>query len=230
MTPRSLSLTHLVRQPRVAVEKPPLLLLLHGIGSNERDLFGLAEYLDERFLVISARAPNTRMPGSYAWFEIAFTQNGIVIDAEQAQRSLQLLTRFIEEVVSEHGADAERVYLAGFSQGAIMSACVALTRPDLVAGAVLMSGRIPPEVVPAMAPPEQLQGLKFLVVHGTLDNTLPIEYGRTSRDLLQTLPVELEYREYQMGHEVNTASLSNVAAWLTNQLDAQTGTRLSTQQ
>lgn len=196
-----------------------MLLLLHGIGSNERDLFGLAEYLDERFLVISARAPNMRMPGSYAWFEIAFTQNGIVIDVEQAQRSLELLTQFIEEAVREYGADAGRVYLAGFSQGAIMSACVALTRPDLVAGAVLMSGRIPPEIVPAIAPPEQLQGLHFLVVHGTFDNTLPIEYGRASRDLLQTLPVQLSYREYQMGHEVNAASLADVATWLTARLD-----------
>lgn len=219
MKQRPLSLTHLIRQPRVAADTPPLLVLLHGIGSNERDLFGLAEYLDERFLVLSARAPNTRMPGSYAWFEIAFTPDGMVIDVDQAERSLQLLIRFVEEAVEAYAADPRRVYLAGFSQGAIMSACVALTRPDLVDGVVLMSGRVPPEILPAIAPVEQLEGLHFLVVHGVYDNTLPIEYGRASRDILQTLPVDLSYNEYPMGHEVSSASLTDVATWLTNRLD-----------
>lgn len=219
MTQRPLSLTHLVRQPLVASDTPPLLLLLHGIGSNERDLFSLAQYFDERFLVLSARAPNTRMPGSYAWFEIAFTPHGIVIDLDQAEQSLQLLISFVEDAVEVYRADTRRVYLMGFSQGAIMSACVALTRPDLLNGAVLMSGRIPPEILPAIAPTERLQGVHFLVVHGLYDNTLPIEYGRASRDLLQKLPVDLSYKEYPMGHEVTSTSLIDVATWLTNRLN-----------
>ena len=54
-----LSLVPLVRQPMVKSASPPLLLLLHGVGSNEYDLFGLAPYLDKRFLIISMRAPYT---------------------------------------------------------------------------------------------------------------------------------------------------------------------------
>ncbi len=62
MTLADLSLTHLVRPPTQPSEAPPLLLLLHGVGSNERDLFALAPQLDERFLVLSVRAPNPRGP------------------------------------------------------------------------------------------------------------------------------------------------------------------------
>ncbi len=52
METKPLSLIHLVRQPLVEKSTPPLLLLLHGVGSNEHDLFGLAPFLDKRFLIL----------------------------------------------------------------------------------------------------------------------------------------------------------------------------------
>jgi len=216
---KTLPLVHLVRQPAIEAGTPPLLLLLHGIGSNEHDLYGLAPFLDEQFLIISVRAPNTLGPGSYAWFEADFTPQGPVINPIQAEASRNTLIAFLNEAVTSYGADPKRVYLMGFSQGAIMSASVALTQPELVAGAVLMSGRILPEIQPLIASSEELTGLPFLVVHGTADMVLPISHGRASRELLSALPVDLTYHEYLMGHEVSQESLSDVTTWLTGQLD-----------
>ena len=108
----------------------------------------------------------------------------------------------------------------GFSQGAIISASVALTRPELVAGLVMMSGRILPQIEPLMAAPEKLKGLPVLAVHGTADTVLPIEHGRASRKTLSALPVDLLYREYPMGHEVSQESLDDVTSWLSAHLDA----------
>jgi phospholipase/carboxylesterase len=216
---KTLSLVHLVRQPKNEAGTPPLLMLLHGIGSNEHDLYGLAPFLDERFLIISVRAPNTLGPGSYAWFEVDFTAQGPVINPEQAEISRETLITFLNEAITAYGADPERVYLMGFSQGAIMSASVALTQPELVAGVVMMSGRILPEIQPLIAPKEELAGLPFIVVHGTADTVLPITYGRASRELLSSLPVELTYHEYPMGHEVSQESLNAVTTWLSEQLN-----------
>ncbi len=216
---KTLPLVHLVRQPIIEAGTPPLLLLLHGIGSNEHDLYGLAPFLDKRFLIISVRAPNTLGPGSYAWFEADFTPQGPVINPEQAEASRKTLITFLKEAITAYGADPKQVYLMGFSQGAIMSASVALTQPELVAGAVLMSGRILPEIRPLIASSEELSGFPFLVVHGTVDMVLPITHGRASRELLSSLPVDLTYHEYPMGHEVNQESLSDVTTWLTEQLD-----------
>jgi phospholipase/carboxylesterase len=185
----------------------------------EHDLFGLAPYLDERFLIISVRAPNTLGPGSYAWFEVAFTPQGPVINPAQAEASRKALITFLDEAVTAYGADPQQVYLMGFSQGAIMSASVALTRPKLVAGGVLMSGRILPQIQPLIASDEELSGLPLLVVHGTADMVLPIANGRASHQLLSSLPVELTYHEYKMGHEVSQESLADVTVWLTAQLD-----------
>jgi phospholipase/carboxylesterase len=219
---KTLSLVHLVSQPKVEASTPPLLLLLHGVGSNEHDLFGLVPYLDKRFLIISVRAPNTLGPGSYAWFEVDFTPQGPVINPAQAEASRLALITFLDEAVNAYDADPKKVYLMGFSQGAIMSASIALTHPQLVAGAVLMSGRILPEIQPLIASNEELSGLPFLVVHGTADMVLPISYGRASRQLLSSLPVELTYHEYRIGHEVSQESLADVTAWLSAQLDKAT--------
>ena len=168
----TLPLVHMVRQPIIEAGTPPLLLLLHGVGSNEHDLYELAPFLDKRFLIISVRAPNTLGAGSYAWFEVDFTPQGPVINPEQAEASRETLITFLQEAITAYGADPKQVYLMGFSQGAIMSASVALTRPDLVAGAVLMSGRILPEIQPLIASREELAGFPFLVVHGTADKGL----------------------------------------------------------
>lgn len=217
--PASLSLTHLFQQPRQPTDgPPPLLLLLHGLGSNERDLVGLAPYLDPRFQIVSARAPHSLVPDGYAWFEIGWTANDITINFQQAEQSRVLLLGFIAEVLVAYSGDPARVYLLGFSQGAIMSASVTLTEPEVIAGAVLMSGRIPEEIRPLIAPAERLAGKPFLVVHGTADTVLPIRNGRASRALLATLPVALTYQEYAMAHEVSAQSLADVATWLTARL------------
>jgi phospholipase/carboxylesterase len=218
MNSKAFSLAHLVR-PAAASAGAPLLILLHGIGSNEDDLLGLAPYLDERLLIVSARAPNSYGWGGYAWFEIEWLPNGIAIDRPQAEASRELIIRFIGEAVAAYDADPARVFLLGFSQGAIMSGWVALTQPELVAGTILMSGRIPDELREQIAAPERLVGKPFLVLHGTQDPVLPIQNGRASRAVLQRLPVDLTYREYPMGHEVSAQSLADVAAWLAARLD-----------
>lgn len=220
MATTPLSLVHLTRAPtRPAPGPPPLLLLLHGIGSNERDLFGLAPALDGRFCVVSARAPLPLGPDAFAWFRLDFTPTGPVADAAEAERSQETLVRFIGEAVAAYGLDPRRVYLLGFSQGAIMSLAVALTRPDLLAGVVAMSGRLPTLAADVAADPGALAGLPLLLVHGVADQVLPLHHGREARDHLATLPVALTYREYPMGHEVTPESLRDIAAWLSAQLD-----------
>ena len=213
------SLPHLNRPPAVAAPAPPLLLLLHGVGSHERDLMGLAPFLDPRFYIVSARGPNVLAQGAYAWFHVEFTAAGPVIDPREAEASRVTLLRFIDEVVEAYGVDQRRIFLLGFSQGAIMSLSLALTEPKKVAGVVAMSGRILPEVLPRVAPPDTLAGLPILLVHGTADPVLGIEYGRAARDRLSALPVALTYREYPMGHQVTEESLADVAAWLRERLD-----------
>ena len=227
MSKNKLSLTHLVREPgrkeSATSHQPPLLLLLHGIGSNEDDLFSLAPYLDGRFLIASARAPIVMGPGSFGWFNIEFTPRGIVADVQQAERSHALLLKFIDELIETYDADPACFFLMGFSQGAMMSLSVALSEPDKVAGLAALSGRFPSQV--QTSAPDALQGMPVFVSHGIYDPVLPIDSGREAREKLEALGVALTYREYPMGHEVSMESLRDVTAWLTSTLDARCDTQ-----
>jgi phospholipase/carboxylesterase len=219
MSESTFPLAHLVREPAHADGPAPLLILLHGYGSNEQDLMGLTSYLDPRFVVVSVRAPYRLMQFGFAWFELDVTPTNIGYDPAHVEMSRELIVRFIDEAVRAYNADPARVYLLGFSQGAMMGARVTLTQPELVAGAVLMSGSVVPEMAPDAEATQALAGKPFLVVHGTFDDVLPIAHGRTSREVLSQLPVSLTYKEYPMGHEVSLDSLQLVAGWLRERLD-----------
>ena len=219
MQTQPLSLTHLIRPPAPPSDgPPPALILLHGVRSNEQDLMGLADHLDKRFFVISVRAPLTLGPGAFGWYEIQFTPRGLIHDPAQAERGREAVLTFLQEATAAYGLDTKRIYLMGFSQGAITSLGVALTQPERVAGVVAMSGRLLPEIIPHIAAPERLDGLPIFVAHGVADGVLPIQFGREIREELTKLPVALTYRDYPMGHEVSPQSLADITGWLTQRL------------
>ncbi len=221
MNPASLSLQHLIRPAKGTNGNPPLLILLHGIGSHEHDLFGLTPYLDERFFVVSARGPHTLMPGGYAWYHADFLPDRVIVNSAEAAESRQTLIGFIGEAVAAYGADPRRVYLMGFSQGAIMSIGVMLTAPSTIAGVVAMSGRLLDEMKPTSAP-DGLDGFPIIMTHGEYDNVIPIRFARETKDYLETLPVKLTYCEYPMAHQVSEQSLMDVIAWLGERLNQPT--------
>ncbi len=210
-----MDLLHVSRGPRAPAPRPPLLVLLHGIGADENDLLALAGALDPRFLVASVRAPFEAMPMGYAWFAIDFATVPPRHDLAQADESREALCALIPQLSARHGTNPARTFLLGFSQGAAMALAVALTRPDLVRGAVLHSGRVLPDLAARMAEPEALGRLEALVLHGVDDDVVPVGFGREVRDLLAPLLGErLTYREHDAGHFVTQATLDDAAAWL----------------
>jgi phospholipase/carboxylesterase len=211
-------LHYIVRPP--AAENPqgsqPLLVLLHGYGSNEEDLLGLAPYLDPGFLIVSVRAPHPLDFGGFAWFPIDFTPNGLVLHYDLAREARDRVAGLVEVLQREHPVD--RTYLLGFSQGASMVMSTALVRPELCAGVVFLSGICVEEMMPE-GNGEALQGLPVLMTHGRQDMVIPIHQGRTARALLRRLPLDLTCREYDMGHEINPECLADTRDWLQRRLE-----------
>lgn len=219
----ALSLVHQVRPAAPGANadgtRPPLLILLHGVGANERQMAQLAPALDPRFVVVSARSPLVLGPDAFGWFHVTFTSQGPVIVPEEAEAAWTLLARFVDEAVAAYGADPARVYLGGFSQGAIIALATLLTAPRKVAGAVAMSGRLLPEVLPHAASPDALRNRHVLIVHGDADAKLGIHLARWAREQLERFPLALTYRELPMGHAITPESLDVVTTWLSARLD-----------
>ena len=213
-----MTLEHVVRHPERAAERPPLVVLLHGLGADEADLFGLAPALDRRFLVVSARAPRESEPMGFGWYDVDWFRVPPRPDVQQAVESRDLLVRFLGEAAEAYGADPARLWLLGFSQGASMAVGVALAHPGLVRGVVAHSGRLLHRFLPP-APPPGLAGFPVLWQHGRGDAVVPVTSGHEARELLPPLGVRLDYREYDIGHEIGDRSLRDLAGWLAARLD-----------
>ncbi len=192
-----------------------LILLVHGYGANERDLYDLSSFFGKGSMTLSLRAP-IALNGyqSFAWFEISITRGDILVDIPQAHTSLAMLSACVEQASQAYQVMPEQVFLVGFSQGATMAALVALSRPDLVAGAAILSGIYPSPLLETPPDAALLSKRRFLVAHGTQDMVVPIEQGRATYTWLSQLGLDVTYHEYPSGHGISQEELQDLAAWL----------------
>lgn len=213
----NLSLYHLVREPKVKKEKNPLLLLLHGYGSNEEDLFSFAQELPDEYFVISARAPYPLPPYGNAWYAIHFdADENKFSDNDEARASRDLIANFIDELVATYPIDAENVTLIGFSQGSILSYSVALSYPEKVQCVVALSGYLNLDIVKENYQSNDISKLKFFISHGTVDQVIPVDWARKAPEFFKSLGLDVVYKEYPVGHGVAPQNFYDFKNWLEN--------------
>ncbi|WP_264521335.1 alpha/beta hydrolase [Flavobacterium sp. N1994] len=211
----NLSLHHLVREPKIKLEKNPLLLLLHGYGSNEEDLFSFAAELPDNYYVISARAPYDMMYGSYAWYAINFdADENKFSDIGQARASRDIIANFIDELLANYAIDSDNVTLIGFSQGSILSYAVALSYPEKIQRVVAMSGYLNTEIAVDDFATNDFTNLKIFASHGMVDQVIPVEWARKSIPVLEQLGIQVVYKEYPVGHGVAPQNFFDFKNWL----------------
>lgn len=207
-------LEYLVRKPKVSIENPPLLILLHGVGSNEEDLFSLSNYLPESLLVVSVRGPLILGTGSYGWYEVLFTTGQPKINLEQEAESRKLLLQFLEYLKTNYQFDESNVWIGGFSQGAIMSYSIGLLHPEKVKGIIALSGRLLEENKIQVKVSEKVLDKKIFISHGTNDRVLSVEYARSVKGYLESIGLHPHYQEYEEGHSINREMLKDLIQWL----------------
>ncbi|OXA89545.1 alpha/beta hydrolase [Flavobacterium hercynium] len=211
------ALHYIVRHPKIQSQKPPLLILMHGVGGNEQNMFSFVNALPDHFLVVSARGPITLGANSFAWFQVQFTAAGSVINEVQAESSRKEILKFIEDLKTIESFDENQVYLMGFSQGGIMSYSVALTEPEKIAGIAVMSGRLLPEIKPVVADKSRLKKLKIFISHGTHDSVLKFQYALDAQDYLKSKELNPNFHQYSEDHTINPAMLNDVINWILKQ-------------
>ncbi|MDO8386346.1 MAG: dienelactone hydrolase family protein [Polaromonas sp.] len=211
----NLPLSFLHRPADAAAAQPWLLVLMHGVGSNEQDLFGLAPYVPKNFHVLSLRAPYAMGPSAYGWFEFSINRVGDrIINEPQEVAARQFVAQTLAAAAQQFGVPPQRVVAGGFSQGGIMALSVLLTRPALLHAAMVMHSRLLQQVVPLVAPADELQGKQLWLSHGTHDNVIPLAAAHGIRELVKTLPMDLAYAEYPSAHEIIQEELVEAMGWL----------------
>lgn len=215
----NLSLNYLVRKPKVTIEKPPLLIMLHGYGSNEQDLFSFSHELPDELLIISARAPLNMAYGGFAWYTIHFdTTDGKFSDTEEALKSKELIRTFIDEIQENFEVNPKKTFLLGFSQGTILSYAVALSYPEKVQYVVGLSGYINSELLPSQLDKDNYKSLEIYSSHGSVDQVIPVEWARKTKPFLDKLDIKNSYEEYQVGHGVAPQNFFSLKQWIENRI------------
>jgi phospholipase/carboxylesterase len=202
-----------IKQPQPAQPKA-CVILLHGVGGSETNLADLAAGIGPDTLVVLPRGPLEFAPGQFGWFRVAFTASGPRIVESEAEQSRLTLIRFVELLQSAHGIAPQRTVIAGFSQGGILSASVALSAPERVAAFGVLSGRILPELQPHLADKQRLATLRAFIGHGEYDSKLPVMWAQRSDQLLTELGVEHLTRLYPIDHSISPAMQIEFLEWL----------------
>lgn len=189
------------------------LVLLHGFGADEHDLLELGHLLDPRLRVVSLRAPIAMGGRQRAWYPLSQDARGnLVADPGQVRSGLAAAVEAIEEVART----SPQPFLLGFSQGGGISLSVLLTRPELVAGALSLSGALQPLEPGAVSP--QARGKPLFAGHGRQDPVVSLSRGTRVKEAAEQAGLDLTWREYDMGHQIIPEELKDAQAWLQGKL------------
>ncbi len=198
---------------------------LHGLGADRYDFQPVAEALLEqlpstRFVLPQAPTRAVTINGGWAmpsWYDILAMSPARAIDQQQLEDSAEQVQALIE-TQRDSGIDAQRIFLAGFSQGgAVVLHCAFLRWQGPLGGVLALS-----TYAPTFADEIQLSGekrqLPVLCLHGRFDDVVPNTLGRAAHDYLEGRGVPVTWRDYPMGHEVIPAQIAEIGAWLQQRL------------
>ncbi|MBA6155434.1 phospholipase [Tenacibaculum sp. S7007] len=212
-----MSLHYIVREPKKGITNPPLLILLHGYGSNEQDLFSFAEELPDELLIVSAQAPYDIGYGGYAWYAINIDANNEKFsDLVQARESINSIALFIDEIKTKYNTNLDRTFLLGFSQGAILSYALSFLYPNKVNHVVALSGYINDELLPKEI--SKNITTDYYISHGTVDQVLPVDWARKASPFLDKHNLVNKYSEYPVGHGVAPQNFYSFKSWILERL------------
>jgi len=195
-----------------AGEPAGALVLFHGRGADEHDLFPLLDALDpERQLVgATPRGPLSLPPGGAHWYVLG----GIgTPERETFSASYVAASGWLEGFLEEHGIASDRLVLGGFSQGGVIAYSLGLgagrPRPAAI---VAFSSFIPTvegfslDLSPPLPP--------IAIGHGTLDPVIEVDWGRRARAVLEGAGADVLYRETPMFHQIDPEFIREVSDWL----------------
>jgi phospholipase/carboxylesterase len=205
---------YLLREPKSATDNPSLIILLHGYGSNEQDLFSFAEELPDDAYVISLRAFRDTDMGGYAWYDLDFTSEIRLVNLEQAVEAQRMIMKFLDQIKEKYPFDEKEVSLLGFSQGAIISFSLALHYPHRFKKVLCLSGYPDPELLKDVDLGQDFIRLEFFFSHGKEDPIIPIVWSRQFKSICEELNLDYEYHEYDEGHGINSENYYDLLNFL----------------
>jgi len=194
---------------------------LHGLGADGHDFepivarLGLPSDLSVRFIFPHAPSMPVTLNGGYimpAWYDIRESDLGIEHDHEGIMHSARDIQMLIEQE-RMRGIAANRIILAGFSQGAAMALHVGLRQSEPLAGIMILSGYLLlPDLTAQFS--QAAKNTPLFMAHGIHDPVVPFSLGDQTRRTLESLGYTIQWHSYPMEHNVCPEEIRHIGAWL----------------
>ncbi|RZP05370.1 MAG: alpha/beta fold hydrolase [Flavobacteriales bacterium] len=192
----------------------PLLLMVHGYGSNEQDLFSFSRAIPEKFTIVSIRGDIEIQYNGFAWYNITIDFNGKKsYDINKAIESRDNIIKVIEICKKIYNIDPNNVNLMGFSQGSMLVNAVALTYPEQIRNVISLSGAFDKNII-NISKISSFEGLSFYISHGLNDEILPFNLSKQSIEILSENNIDHVFEEYPIGHGVSPENFKSMLSWL----------------
>lgn len=205
-----MSLFYLSHAPKNPTNETRAIFMLHGVGSNEQDLFWLKEYFPD-FYIFSLRGPFLRGPNSYAWYPVDFSTGKALYSFHEVEKSIDFLLETLQQLQGEYHISSENSYLLGFSQWSIMSYVFGAMHSEKIGGILWLSGRLLEEISTHAITNKKL---RIFIGHGIHDTTISsIESEKAGEFFRSNWLVPDNYR-YQIGHTISKEEITDIHQWL----------------
>lgn len=188
--------------------------MLHGVWSNEADLFALEKNFSEEYYVFSLRWPFDLGGGRYAWFPVDFSTGKPVYDTTHINKAYEHITAYIREVMEQYGISSEQIYLMGFSQWAIMSYYTLWKSPELIGGIIALSGRLLSEIDVSDIDQTKYSTKRVFIWHGTEDRMIHIGASKLTTQFVRDIGIEPTLKLYNAEHTITSQEITDIVDWL----------------
>ena len=185
-----------------------VIFLLHGFGANMRDLVDIAPMINQKdFIYIFPNAPFEINSGfnqkAYSWFDFD--------NLNEIKESEKILENTIEESLGLFNIDKDKIYLGGFSQGGMMTMHADIIHQNLFSGLLILSSTIISQIdlnIDLSINP------RVFLAHGVNDSIISINQGQETHRKLISKGLNIEYHEYEMGHQIIEKEIIDIKSWL----------------
>tara|TARA_Y100001970_G_scaffold114463_2_gene142798 strand:- start:2174 stop:2884 length:711 start_codon:yes stop_codon:yes gene_type:complete len=216
-TSNNVPLQYKLKMHKDVGEKPPVLFLLHGYGSNKNQFNDVIDIIDDRFLVVSIEAPYGFMLGFLnRWYEFNIIDGDTASNQTQIEHSKQRILSTIDTINKQYNYNISNVFIGGFSQGGIMAFNLGLSHPEYFAGIFAHSARIPIKYTLRNSE-DDYKDLNVLILHGTEDS-FSKKWSIQAKVFFDRLGANAEYFEDSIGHEMSKKTITKIYSWLNSSL------------
>ena len=206
---------YLFRNSLRSENEKKVIIMLHGYGSNEYDLFSLSENINSNYLIISIRACIEMGGESYCWWPLSIdNQMKLVMDINQAKSSIKSLNNFImNELANKFKFSSNEIYLLGFSQGCMISYALSINYPKNYKKVIGMSGKISFDII-KLNEDYDYSSHNMIISHGKYDEIIPMKEGKKASDWFLENKIRNKFIETNSAHGISNDDFKILSHWI----------------